>query len=472
MKRTVEKMTINGNTFVIKNLVHSVRAELKKTPGIPPALLSSMHLLTEALLILSNQKGLNSQNSSIPPSKDPNRVKRKGLKKGKKKPGGQIGHKGSRLEPFANPTQIEEYEIDRRTLPKGEYESAGFEARQVIDITASLVVTEYRCEILVDRRGNQYVAEFPNGVTEPVQYGSSVKATSVYLSEYQLIPLDRVTETLESQFGLALSKGSVSNFNIYAYKALEGFEVWLKERLKNVSMLHADETGVNVNGKGCWLHNLSNLEFTYFFPDEKRGQEAMDRMGVLPFFKGILTHDHWKAYFNYDCVHSLCNAHHLRELVRAFEQDGQLWAKNMRRLLLKINVAVDKAGGVLSPKADKEFRIKYRQLLARAEKECPRNEKTRKQSPSRNLLQRLTAFEEQTLLFMEDELAPFTNNQGERDIRMTKVHQKISGCFRSMEGARIFCRIRSYLSTCRKQGVEPMEALRLLFNGKLPEFVK
>lgn len=456
----------------MKDLVDTIRAELKLTSGLSPSLLNSMHLLTEALLILTNQKGLNSQNSSIPPSKDPFRIKKTGIKKGKKKPGGQVGHKGSRLEPFDNPTHIEEFEIDRRTLPKGKYKSAGFEARQVIDISVSLIITEYRCEILLDGRGNQYVAEFPAGVSEPVQYGSSVKATSVYLSEYQLIPLDRVTETLKSQFGLPLSKGSVSNFNVYAYKALEGFEVWLKEGLKKSSMAHADETGININGSGYWLHSLSNLNMTYFFPDEKRGKEAMDRMGVLPFFKGILTHDHWKAYFNYDCIHSLCNAHHLRELAWAFEQDGQLWAKNMRRLLMKINAAVDKAGGVLSSKADKIFRNKYRKLLARANKECPRNEETRKQSKSRNLLQRLLAFEEQTLLFMEDELAPFTNNQGERDIRMTKVQQKISGCFRSMEGARIFCRIRSYLSTCRKQGVDPMEALELLFNGKLPEFVK
>ncbi len=209
-----------------------------------------------------------------------------------------------------------------------------------------------------------------------------------------------------------------------------------------------------------------------FHPDKNRGTEAMDRMGVLPVYEGKLIHDHWKPYFKYmSCIHSLCNAHHLRELERAFEQEGQHWAKLMQKLLLQIKTATDLAGGCLSKKAANKFRKKYRRLLSIANNECPLNVKSKAQSKSRNLLERLINFEDETLRFMEDFDVPFTNNAAENDQRMTKVQQKISGCFRTMEGAKIFCRIRSYLVTCRKNGVSWTEALNLLFEGKLPAFM-
>lgn len=205
----------------------------------------------------------------------------------------------------------------------------------------------------------------------------------------------------------------------------------------------------------------------------------MEAMGVLPSFKGILCHDHWKPYFKIDCQHALCNAHHLRELERAWEQDKQEWAKDIRDLLLQTNKAVDDAGGQLLTPDSMKYRQQYPDLLEKAEKECPPPDESQrkgkrgrlKRSKSRNLLERLRDFEKETLLFMDDGKVPFTNNLGESDIRMTKVQQKISGCFRSMQGSAMFCRIRSYLSTCRKNGVRASEALRLLFEGKLPEFL-
>ena len=202
-------------------------------------------------------------------------------------------------------------------------------------------------------------------------------------------------------------------------------------------------------------------------------------MGVLTRFPGILCHDHWKPYFKLDCLHALCNAHHLRELERAWEQDKQEWARDMRDLLLQINQAVDDAGGRLESEEFREYRQKYRDLLERAQKECPPPDETKKtnkrgrtkRSKARNLLERLMDYETETLRFMDDEQVPFTNNRGENDIRMTKVQQKISGCFRSTEGAAIFCRIRSYLSTCKKHGMRATEALRILFDGRLPDFM-
>ena len=201
-------------------------------------------------------------------------------------------------------------------------------------------------------------------------------------------------------------------------------------------------------------------------------------MGILPEYKGIICHDHWKPYFKYGGLHSLCNAHHIRELERAAEQDEQKWAERMILVLKEINKATNDAGGCLEKVVSEHYRKQYRDLLLEAELECPTPEEPMEKkkgktarSKARNLLERLRDFEEETLRFMDDELVPFSNNQAENDLRMTKVQQKISGCFRSMAGAKVFCRIRSYLSTCMKQGVTASEGLRLLFQGKFPDFM-
>jgi len=205
----------------------------------------------------------------------------------------------------------------------------------------------------------------------------------------------------------------------------------------------------------------------------------MNEIGILPTFKGTLCHDHWKPYYKYDCTHALCNAHHLRELTRAWEQDHQNWAKKLMELLEEINRAVNGAGGKLETHESKKYRQRYREILKEAENESPPpDEATRKgkrgrlkRTKSRNLLERLQDFEEDILRFMDDEIVPFTNNLGENDIRMTKVQQKISGCFRSEEGAQFFCRIRSYISSCRKQDISSTTALAFLFKGELPDFM-
>lgn len=343
--------------------------------------------------------------------------------------------------------------------------------RQVIDVVVTKEVTEYRAEILENTQGKQFVAEFPEGVVSPVQYGNAVKVQSTYMSQHQLVPLLRVKEHFRDQLGIELSKGSVSNWNAELYERLRPFEEWARRELVKSVRNNADETGINVDGKRLWLHSVSNEKTTLFHADEKRGREAMDRMGILPFFKGVLIHDHWKPYLGYGCKHGLCNAHHLRELEAAIEFDDQKWAKAMKKLLTNMNVAVEEHGGALSKKKANRWRKKYRTILGKAEKECPLNSKTRAQSKSRNLLERLKDFETETLRFLEDPDVPFTNNLGENDIRMTMVQQKISGCFRSLEGARIFCRVRSYLSTCRKRGIGPGDALRMALNEKLPAFI-
>ena len=221
------------------------------------------------------------------------------------------------------------------------------------------------------------------------------------------------------------------------------FENRVKNKLGSSNLAHADETGINIGGKRHWLHCVSNEYWTCYYPHKKRGTDAMNNMGILPVFKGTLCHDHWKPYYKFDCTHALCNAHHLRELTRAWEQDDQQWAKNMKNLLETINIKVNDAGGALDAKESQKYRLKYRALFKKAEIECPEPIRPKgkrgriKKSKSRNLLERLRNYEQDMLRFMDNEHVPFSNNPGENDIRMSKVKQKISGCFRSMDGANL-----------------------------------
>jgi transposase len=479
LQRRKRSAAVTINNIDVSAQLKTAQKLLREDSSASPQLRAMIELLVVIIDLLVAKLGTNSTNSSLPPSRDPHRQrgsKKRGKGK-KRKPGGQQGHNGNTLTQVENPDETILLNIDRRTIPSGDYTNVACERRQVIDIHISRHVTEYQAEIIEDAAGNRFVAPFPPDVTRPVQYGNSVKTQSVYMSQQQLVPYDRVRNYFADQCGIPISCGTLVNFNKEAFDLLEPFEAKVKEILIAEGLLHADETGININGKLVWLHSLSNDLWTLFFPHAQRGAAAMTDCGVLPHFHGRLCHDHWKPYFQFSCLHSLCNAHHLRELQRAWEQDGQRWAKNMKRLLLEINEATTETGGTLAEKISERFRQRYRRILARGDKECPpplpqpgkrgRIAKTK----SRNLLERLRDFEAETLCFMTDPLAPFSNNRGENDIRMTKVQQKISGCFRSFEGAEIFCRIRSYLSTCAKQGFSPTDALTILFSGGLPEFI-
>lgn len=465
----------------VEATIKKVQELLAQEPALSPALRSTLDVLLLVVQLLANRLGLNSRNSSKPPSTDFVKGDKK-TKDGAKKPGGQIGSVGTTLSKINDPDEIKRLDVDRASLPPGQYRDIGFESRQVFDIDIQRLVTEYRAQILEDENGRRYTAPFPAQVTKAVQYGNGVKVQAVYLSQFQLLPYQRVQDYFQEQIGLPISAGSVFNFNQQAFDRLAAFELKLIAKLIASPLLHTDETGINISGKRQWLHCASNDRLTLFYAHAKRGTEAMDAKGVLPKFKGILCHDHWKPYYHYtECLHSLCNAHHLRELERAAEQDGQQWAKAMQALLLDILTDVKAQHTNVLPAEQAQHYIEcYRRLLKQAEIECPPPEATRqpgqrgrlKRSKARNLLERLQLFEQDVLRFMTHPMVPFTNNQGENDIRMTKVQQKISGCFRSQEGADIFCRVRSYLSTCRKNEVSATQALTLLFNGELPDFMR
>lgn len=457
------------------------RELLAKETGLSPAFKSVVELLLVIITLLTNRLGLNSRNSSKPPSSDNHPpLKRNKTTDANKKPGGQVGRQGTHLELCDTPDETVFIPLNRDDLPNGKLRAETPEVRQVFDIRIQRWVTEYQAEVLIDEDGFRYVAQFPNTVPQKVQYGPALKAHAVYLSQFQLIPYLRIQDYFLDQIGIPISVGSLFNFNRQAYERLEPFDHLVKQALIDSLLLHADETSINVNGNRIWLHCAANDQWSYYYPHKKRGKEAMDEAGVLPEFKGTACHDHWKPYYAYSqCQHALCNAHHLRELERAYEQDGQQWACDMQILLTAMNQVITDAGGALNKETLQPYLDRYQEILDNGEKECPEpkpdaNKKHRgriKRSKSRNLLERLRNFADDVLRFASNKVIPFTNNQGENAIRMTKVQQKISGCFRSMEGAKIFCRNRSYLSSCRKQGKSATKALKAVFEGDLISFL-
>lgn len=470
----------------VTETIKITQALIEAETNLSPDLKDAVDQLLYVTKLMIDRLTLNSSNSSIPPASDPNRKKNGNSEEDEttnNKPGGQPGHPGKTLTLFDTPDHVINVPVDHALMQSGEvYKNAGYLRRQVVDITIQRVITEYRAEILEDQQGNQLIADFPDKIKRQVQYGDSIKAQAIYLSQFQLIPYERVANFFRDQAQIPLSTGSLCNFNEQIYHALEGFEGWVKRQLLMAFLAHVDETSINVNGKKYWLHVICTDKLTFLFPHKTRGLDANHSMGVLPDFNGILCHDHWKAYFQFGSGHVLCNAHHLRELERAKEQDQQTWADALQTFLIEINDQVKENGGALNQEQADAVREDYRNLLTEGEVECPppaEDKESRKgkrgpvkRSKSRNLLERLINYEEEVLGFMTDERIPFTNNQGERDLRMSKVQQKISGCFRSMQGAYNFARIRSYISTCIKNGVSATEALNLAIQGDLPTFMK
>jgi transposase len=241
---------------------------------------------------------LNSQNSSIPPSKVSHRKKSSSKSSGKEA-GGQIGHKGVTLAPVDEPDEVKVLYVTQESLPQGNYREVGFQLRQVVDIDITRMVTEYQAQILEDEQGKRFVADFPDGVNSAVQYGNGVKAHAVYFSQYQLLPYKRIEEYFTDQLGIPLSSGTLVRFNQQASELLEqaGATDKIDNALKSAALLHVDETGIDIGGKRQWLHCASSPRWTSFHPHAKRGEEAMDDAGILPDYAGILCHDHWKPYY-------------------------------------------------------------------------------------------------------------------------------------------------------------------------------
>ncbi|MDP2174074.1 MAG: IS66 family transposase [Candidatus Cloacimonadaceae bacterium] len=355
--------------------IKKVRHLLAEETQLSASLRTALEVFLVLVKIMVNRLSLNSRNSSQPPSTDRHTQGEKDGNDDKKgtgrNSGGQTGHVGTTLEKIDHPDVIKTLLVDRTLLPPGDYTLIGYERRQVFDIDIQRVVTEYQAEILQDQQGQRFTGTFPAEVSKAVQYGNGVKVQAVYLSQYQLIPYNRVQEHFQNQLSLPISEGSIFTYNQKAYDLLEAFEQKLIVKLINTRVIHADETGINIGGKTRWLHCVCSPLWTLYYAHEKRGLEAMESMMLLRCFSGILVHDHWKPYFRLACQHALCNSHHLRELTFAHEQEGQSWAKLMIDLLEAMLKAVHAQGGVLSEEHATHYREQYRAILKQGEQECP-----------------------------------------------------------------------------------------------------
>ncbi len=450
--------------------------------------------LQERITTLERQQAKDSHNSSLPPSSDRFVRAPKSLRtKSGKKPGGQKGHRGHHLRQVEIPDEIlihpvlccEQCHHDLRThaadLP---------ERRQVIDLPAKrLWVTEHRveekqCPVCYHLTR----APFPATVAAPAQYGTSIQTLATYLVEGQAVPYARASQLLHEVLGVQLSAGSIARFVSTCHQQLAEVETRLKAALVKTNVLHQDETAVRVGKAGWWVHVCSTARLTHYAAHPKRGRTALNAIGIAPKFRGTSVHDGFRSYQGYGFTHAWCNVHHLRELTFVEEALKQAWARDMKDLLLDMKAEVEQAKALGQHELDAlvlaRLLHRYDELLAEgylanpppaAPKQSEQSKRTpgrAKQSPARNLLDRLSGGKWAVLRFLLDFAVPFDNNQAERDLRMIKVQQKVSGCFRTEDGVAIFCRIRSYLSTLRKQGITLLSALEHTLAGHpvLPAF--
>jgi len=434
---------------------------------------------------LEEQVTKDSHNSSKPPSSDGlSKPQPKSLRPPSTRPtGGQPGHPGQTLRLVEKPDHTVRHPVERcagcgRSL--AEQAPDHLERRQVFDLPEpKLEVTEHQVEVKTCACGCINRAAFPPEAAAPVQYGPRLKSVAVYLQEYQLVPFDRLTEIMRDLFACdTFSEGTLANFGADCSRRLEPVEAWIRDRAAHAEVAGFDETGVRAAGSLHWLHTVSTRRLTWYFPHKRRGCEAMNAAGILPGFRGRAVHDFWDPYLKYDCDHAFCNAHLLRELIFLWEEQQQKWAQTMIDHLLAIKTEVDaarNAGLAALPAEDLErFHQRYLQIVEAGYVENPVPEPSsgpkrrgrRKQSKARNLLDRFRDHPKGILAFMRDFSVPFDNNLSERDLRMMKLRQKISGTFRSFDALVDFCRIRSYVSTARKNGLNALEALRRVFSGE------
>lgn len=471
-QRTIE--CLSDEIGRLKNQLLNLKQELNELCG-------ENHRLRRRNSELEALGGKDSHNSSRPPSSDPPWKKRtKSLRRPSGKlAGGQPGHPGHTLRLTQKPQRVITHrpkQCCHCSSPLGEGWSMGAERRQVIDILpVRLRVTEHRAEVVCcPACGKRTKARFPERVKATVQYGASVLGRALYLHDYQFLPYARTAEAMRELFGCALSRGTLSTAVKQCADGLVETELKIKRGLRRSAVLHADETGLRVEGRLAYVHVTSTPLLTHYGSDARRGKAAIDEIGILPEYRGTCVHDGWLSYTFYPkCRHALCGVHISRELTyfEELSEETKAWAGPLKELLLEMKGEVERAFADgetrLAVERLAELTASYEKLVAEGLRGQPPPEvpeHVRRQA--RNLLLRLEWRKEEVLRFLTDFTVPWDNNQAERDLRMIKLQQKTSGCFRTEEGARRFCRIRSYVSTMRKQGRRVLLALEEACRGK------
>jgi transposase len=441
-------------------------------------LIAEVAALTAKVAELEGGLTQNSRNSSKPPSSEGyGKPKPKSLRTlGKNPPGGQKGHEGHTLKKAESPDHIVLHAPPATCecgLPLPE--ATVVEARQVFDLPSThYEVTEHRVLEARCACGKRHRGEFPEGVNAPVQYGPRLKAAAVHLTQHHMLPAQRTADLMGELAGLPLSDATVLAAVAEACERLEPTVIAIGQAIVAAPIAHADETGLRVAGKLHWLHVLATTCLTWLGIHPNRGNKAFDAFSLLAAFVGTLVHDGWQPYRDLTCHHALCNAHHLRELTYVFEEMGQSWANRLIEMLVDACQEVTLVGGPLATDRIAHFRSLYLEILAQGEAANPRAPPSGKrgrtrQSKAVNLLHRLRTCTDDVLRFMTDPGVPFTNNLAEQAVRMPKVKQKVSGCFRTLTGAQSFCTLRSYLDTLRKQGANLFHALTQTFQGTVPQ---
>jgi len=464
---------------LVAGMVDEVRAELA-------GVVARIEALEAENATLRARLGTDSHNSGKPPSSDGPGAKphpRSQRTVSGRAPGGQPGHVGHTLRLVDAPDEVVVHtpaECDGCHRSLAGLPAIRRERRQVVDLPPVRAwVVEHQAETKrCPACRIETCGEFPAGLGGPVQYGPGVATLGVYLTQEQLLPLERTCAVLAEVFGCPISEGTLEHAVGVCHARLATIEAAIKRAIAEAKLAHFDESGLRVGRTTGWLHVASTPRLTFYAAHPKRGRAALDAIGLLPGFRGTAVHDGLASYWQYEqCAHALCNAHHLRELTFIEEQLGQPWAKDLKDLLGECKRAVDAARGLgateLAAETQRAFGARYDAALAAGfaanPPPPPTGQRGRpKRGKAGSLLERLRAHKAATLAFMEDCAIPFDNNQAERDIRMIKVRQKISGCFRTTTGADRFCRIRGYISTLRKQGIPILDALGKAIAGNPP----
>jgi transposase len=434
-------------------------------------LMAQMAVMQERIKQLEGQLALNSRNSSRPPSSDGLRKPApKSLRKGGQRPnGGQTGHEGNTLRQSAH---VDETIVHRSAshcsvCQQELHEHTIAETRQVFELPPLAMRTVAHQQMRsICQCGAVHLGAWPAGVNAPAQYGASVKAMAVHLNQYHLVPLARTAALMQDLYGVHLSQASIQSFAQDAAQALRPTVAAIAQGVQSAPVVHADESGIRIQGQLHWLHCAVTTTLTWLAPHAKRGTLAFEALGLLKGIQGVLVHDGLCSYKGLECAHSLCNAHHIRELVYVHEQEKMWdsWAQEMIDLLLQALAEVDHSAGPLPQSRQAWYEAQWSALLERGESLNPAKQRTGtsqdaglasrgrlKQSKATNLLKRLREYRQDVWRFMREDAVPFTNNLAEQALRMAKVKQKISGCFRTEHGAQTFFTIRSYLATMHKQ---------------------
>ena len=464
--------------------IDNLRRAAEESNQTIKGLKDTIDALNQTIKELTEKLGMNSKNSSKPPSTDGfNRPSPKSLRTPSgKKPGGQSGHSGSHFDVTREPDEII---LHAPTACKGcpAYESCVSracigETRKVIDAVVTVNFTAHQALVFdCPLHGGQRKGEFPSEIKAPVQYGENLQALVVALNTIGAVSVNRTHEILSSVFDIPLSTGTVSNMVGRCADWITGTVESIRRKMAASELGHFDETGTRVDGKTIWVHNASNSEYTYLTVSEKRGKDGMDEGRVLPHFTGKAVHDCWAPYWKFKLIiHAICCVHILRELVGVVDNHPeQTWATAFIELLLDMKEAKEAAISNdrerLSAECLSFYEAVYDQIIAKAYDENPLpeiKEKKRgriKKGKVRALIERLDNYKASVCLFARDFSVPFDNNLAERDIRMVKTKTKVSGCFRSMDGARDFLKIMSYVGTAKKQSISPYEAIRQAILG-------